>query len=181
MRARVLVLGASLAAGALACSLPPNDADGGNDGGTDVAPPVCTCPVAGVTVANLPLACLCTSGDVGMFLCSQTVADVMAESNCNDGSAAFQNMGCGEVSYEPGGSFAGNVLTFGSSGRNPIGVFQTSDAPFGPCAAGGVTTYVYGQALLPATHPAATAADACPGITGCVICGGNDVPGPRCM
>jgi hypothetical protein len=169
--------------GAGECGAPPDETTGG--AGTGGPAPTCICPTAPATVAHLPLECLCTASSTGplngAFLCSRTVADLTADARCASGGAAFRNMGCDKVSYEPGGGFGTLVFTFRAGGHLPSGVFTTGSTPFGPCAAAGATTYVYGDVLLPVGHEAATAAEACATETGCVICGGSDVPGPRCQ
>jgi hypothetical protein len=135
-------------------------------------------------LARLPLECLCAWSPPGAlsgaFLCSRSTADLMADSRCSDGKPAYRNTGCGKTSYEPGGGFGGTVFTYGASSRAPIGVFQSAAAPFGPCAAGGVTSYVYGDNLFAPGHPASSGVGDCATVTGCVICGPSDVPGPRC-
>lgn len=168
---------ALLTLGAGPCGAPPEE-EPFDAGRGDVAAPVCTCPAGPATVAHLPLECLCTASTWGSFLCSRTTADLVADAHCGDGKPAFRNLGCSKVSYEPGGGFAGSVFTYRQSGGFPIGILQTGD---GPCAAAGVTSTVYGEGLFPAGHPAAAAADACADVTGCVLCGPSDVPGPRCM
>jgi hypothetical protein len=169
--------------GAGECGAPPDDPTGA--AGTGGPAPTCTCPAAPATVAHLPLDCLCTASSTGplngAFLCSRTVADLVADARCAGGGAAYRNTGCDKVSYEPGGGFGGLVFTFRTNGHVPSGVFQTGGTPFGPCAAAGVSTYVYGEALLRVGHEAAVASDECASLTGCVLCGGSDVPGPRCQ
>jgi hypothetical protein len=175
---------ALLSLGAGQCGAPPDEQTGAAGTGGP-APGVCDCPAPRVPVAHLPLECLCTAASTGAltgaFLCSRSVADLAADARCDDGKPAFMNRGCGKTSYEPGGGFAGIVFTYGASSREPIGVFLSAATPFGPCATGGVTSYVYGEGLFDPGHPAASGVGDCATITGCVLCGPSDVPGPRCQ
>jgi hypothetical protein len=185
VRAPTLVVVALLAfgaAGAGPCGGTDDDTPDGGAAGTDGGPPpVCECPAGGAVIAHLPLACLCAASQAGGFLCSRTIADVTAAATCSDGHSAYRNTGCGKVSYEPGGAFAGHVLIYKSQGGAPIGVFQAADAAFGPCGANGVRMYVYGEGLFAPDFPAATAADACSAVIGCALCGPSDDPAPRCQ
>lgn len=182
----LIVVVAFLSLGAGECGAPTDDQTTGaaGTGGTQQPPPVCTCPGAPATVAHLPLQCLCTMTTAGRltgaFLCSRTIADLTADARCNDGKPAYLNTGCGKLSLEPGGGFAGHVFTYNAA-HDLIGVFQVADQPFGPCAAAGVVNYVYGEGLFPTGFPAAAAADTCATVTGCLLCGPSDVPGPRCQ
>jgi hypothetical protein len=180
----VIVLAALLSMGAGECGSPPDETTGA--AGTGGPAPSCVCPAAPATVAHLPLSCLCAMAQVGprdgAFLCSRSIADLTADARCYDGRPAYRNAGCSKVSYQPAGGFGDLVFTYYANSGLPIGVYVTNaGAPFGPCAAAGVTDYVYGEGLFPTGHAAAAPADTCASITGCVLCGGSDVPGPRCQ
>lgn len=180
----VIIAAALLSLGAGECGAPPDDMTTGA-AGTGAPAPTCVCPDAPATVAHLPLACVCAMAQVGprdgAFLCSRTTADLVADATCDDGRPAFRNAGCSRVSYQPAGGFGDIVFTYQGTTGVPIGIYLTNaGAPFGPCAAAGVSEYVYGTGLFPPGHQAASS-DTCGSITGCVLCGGSDVPGPRCQ
>jgi hypothetical protein len=184
----LLWLGLGLASSLAACSSTPADPKQDAASMADAPPPpVCPCPTSPATSVHFQLACLCEGSSAGAFLCSRTVADLTAAATCTDGKSAYRNIGCNKVAYEPGRDFAGNVLTYrsvaGSSGGGglPIGVFQFASAPFGPCAAAGVSNYVYGEVLLAQGHPAAVPGDQCATIMGCKLCGPATDPTAMCM
>jgi hypothetical protein len=180
----LVVVAALLSLGAGECGTPPDDTTTGA-AGTGAPSPACACPETPTAVLRQPLECVCALSAVGprdgAFLCSRSIADLTSDAYCADGRPAYKNQGCSKVSYQPAGGFGDIVFTYRNGGL-PIGVYLTNaGTPFGPCAAAGVTEYVYGEGLFPPGHQAAGAADTCASITGCVICGGSDVPGPRCQ
>jgi hypothetical protein len=151
-------------------------AEGSGDRGPSAAEASCACGAATGAV-RLPLACFCAD-PANAELCSLPLARYVppAELCGGGGPAVVRTTGCGRVSFEPQGAFAGVTTIFDGTSGSLVGVLKFNDIPVEAC---GSWSALFGRGLFPRAYDPSlpslsVAADVCPDVATCTVCGSTE-------